>query len=194
MNLILALGSNNELGYDKSKDFRLLWKQSEDLKRFKEITDGSTLLMGYNTFLSVLKPKFIEKNPFKGRRSLVIDKKEKFSDDDLISFSTIEQAIEYYNNDLKPNYPDNELFIIGGKSIYEYVLKNKDLSSKIDKIYLTLIDTINFESNDNIISLDYDLKSFLENNFNHLISEFRLADTKNEYDYCFQIWEKKNKT
>ena len=53
--LIGAIGRNNELG----KDNKLIWYIPDDLKFFKENTINHTIVMGYNTFLSL--PKLLEK-------------------------------------------------------------------------------------------------------------------------------------
>ena len=49
ISIIVAIAENNAIG----KDNRLLWHISEDLKRFKRITTGKTVIMGKNTFTSL---------------------------------------------------------------------------------------------------------------------------------------------
>lgn len=49
--IIVAIGNNNEIG----KNNKLLWYIPEDLKKFKEITQGKTVVMGRNTFKSIKK-------------------------------------------------------------------------------------------------------------------------------------------
>ena len=49
ISIIVAIASNRAIG----KDNRLLWHLSDDLKRFKKLTTGHTLIMGRNTFLSL---------------------------------------------------------------------------------------------------------------------------------------------
>jgi dihydrofolate reductase len=46
--IIVAIAKNNAIG----KDGDLLWHLSEDLKRFKRITSGHTIIMGRKTFES----------------------------------------------------------------------------------------------------------------------------------------------
>ena len=50
--LIVAVGKNNEIG----KNNQLLWHISEDLKNFKRITTGKTVIMGRNTYESIGRP------------------------------------------------------------------------------------------------------------------------------------------
>ena len=49
ISIIVAIAKNRAIG----KDMRLLWHLSDDLKRFKKLTTGHTLIMGRNTFLSL---------------------------------------------------------------------------------------------------------------------------------------------
>ena len=49
LTIIAAIGKNNELGYKND----LIWHLPDDLKFFKEKTTGKTIVMGYNTFLSL---------------------------------------------------------------------------------------------------------------------------------------------
>ena len=49
ISIIVAIARNNAIG----KENRLLWHLSDDLKRFKKLTSGHTLIMGRNTFLSL---------------------------------------------------------------------------------------------------------------------------------------------
>ncbi len=62
ISIIVAIAENRSIG----KDNKLLWHISEDLKRFKQLTTGHTLIMGRNTFLS------LPKGPLKNRRHIVI--------------------------------------------------------------------------------------------------------------------------
>ncbi|MBE9519253.1 MAG: dihydrofolate reductase, partial [Bacteroidetes bacterium] len=49
ISIIVAIAENRAIG----KDNKLLWHISGDLKRFKQLTTGHTLIMGRNTFLSL---------------------------------------------------------------------------------------------------------------------------------------------
>ena len=47
--IVVAVGKNNEIG----KNNQLLWHIPEDLKNFKKITTGKTVIMGRNTYKSI---------------------------------------------------------------------------------------------------------------------------------------------
>ncbi len=112
--LIAAIGKNNELG--KNND--LIWRLPNDLKFFKEITMGKTVVMGFNTYKSL--PKKLV-----GRTMIVLTSKN-INEEDIIIYHDI--------NKLLSDYKDKEIFIIGGASIY------KAFIDKVDTMYLTEID------------------------------------------------------
>ena len=113
INIIVAASLNNVIG----KDNKLLWRQSADLKRFKELTTCKTVVMGRKTFDSIGKPLPNRRNIVITRQSIEIPGCE--------MVNSLEDAIKL----------DNEIFIIGGGEIYQ---KSIILA---DKIFFTLIKT-----------------------------------------------------
>lgn len=122
INLIAAIGKNNELGLKNN----LIWRLPKDLKFFKEMTTGKTVIMGRKTFESIGKP-------LPNRKNVIITSSIK---EDL----KINDQIEIYNNlrEVLLNYLNdpNEIFIIGGSTIYEQFLNYANV------MYLTEIDAI----------------------------------------------------
>ena len=118
-NLILigAIGKNGELG----KNNKLIWYLPEDLKFFKENTINHTIVMGYNTFISL--PKLLEK-----RKHIVLTTRNINLPDGVITFNNKESVINYANS------INEELFIIGGATIY------KEFIDVSDRMILTEID------------------------------------------------------
>lgn len=114
--IIAAIGKNRELG--KNND--LIWNIPEDLKFFRNVTDGHKIVMGRNTFDSL--PKMLP-----NRKHIVLSSRDDFPSE-----------VEVYKNlqDLLLKYKDSdeEIFIIGGGSIYSLFLEY------CDKLYLTEID------------------------------------------------------
>ena len=113
INIIVAASLNNVIG----KDNKLLWRQSADLKRFKELTTGKTVVMGRKTYDSIGKPLPNRRNIVITRQSIEIPGCE--------MVNSLEEALKL----------DNEIFIIGGGEIYQ---KSIILA---DKIFFTLIQT-----------------------------------------------------
>ena len=123
--IIAAVGKNMELG----KKGGLCFNIPGDLKYFKNITRGHTVVMGANTFFSL--PKML-----KGRKHLVLcsDKKVKFPDD-VIVYNSMDELFKDY-----PLKSDEEIFVIGGGRVYASFLKYAK------KLYLTEVDATDKEA------------------------------------------------
>lgn len=119
LSMIACVGKNLELG--KNND--LIWHLPNDLKYFKKVTDGHVVVMGKNTFKSL--PKVL---PNRKNIVLTFPDDEEILPDELEVFHGIEEFLESYKD-----YQD-EVFIIGGASIYKQFLKYAD------NLYLTEVD------------------------------------------------------
>ena len=111
INIIVAHSLNNVIG----KDNKLLWKQSADLKRFKELTTGKTVIMGRKTYDSIGRP-------LPNRRNIVITR-QNIEIPGCEVVHSLEDAIKL----------DSDVFILGGGEIYK---KSIILA---DRIFLTRI-------------------------------------------------------
>ena len=159
ISIIVAIAENFAIG--KNND--LLFHLPNDLKHFKKITSGHSLIMGRNTLLSL--PKW----PLPNRRHIVItDKKDDFFAGCEVVFS-IDEAIEKVNH-------ENEAFVIGGGTIY------RQFYPFAGKLYLTLVHK-NFEAD----------TYFPEINFAEWqeTSRENFYDEKNEFEYSFLELERK---
>jgi dihydrofolate reductase len=101
ISIIVAVSDDWGIG----KDNELLWHISEDLKRFKRITTGKTVIMGRKTWFS------LPKRPLPGRRNIVLTDipGEKVPGSETVY--SIEEALSRCSE-------DEEAFVIGGGSIY----------------------------------------------------------------------------
>ena len=111
--LIVAIGKNRVIG----KEGKLPWHISEDLKRFKRLTTGHTVLMGRKTWESLGKP-------LSHRRNVVIT-------------STPIPGVECYaniDNALVALKDQEHVFVIGGARVYADTLR------RADELYLTFVD------------------------------------------------------
>ncbi len=101
ISIIVAI--SDDLGIGKNND--LLWHIPEDLKRFKKLTLGNTVVMGKKTWES------LPKRPLPGRKNVVITDipGEKF--DGAVAAYSIDDAISKCGK-------DEEIFIMGGGSVY----------------------------------------------------------------------------
>jgi dihydrofolate reductase len=100
--IIAAIAENYAIG----KDNKLLWHISEDLKRFKELTSGKTIIMGKNTYLS------LPVRPLKNRTNLVISDNPADQFEGCLMAYSLEEAIEKADS-------EKENFVIGGAMVYK---------------------------------------------------------------------------
>lgn len=116
ISIIVAIAQNLAIG----KDNDLLWHIPEDLKRFKKLTTGHTIIMGKRTFES------LPNRPLPNRRSIVItDIPGEIIPGCVMAYS-IEEAVSLCD-------PDGENFIIGGGSVY------RQFMPFADRLYLTIV-------------------------------------------------------
>lgn len=125
-NIIVAVGNYiPSKGYPIGKNGSLPWKSKADMKWFKETTIGHPVIMGRKTWESL--PKSLV-----DRINIVITSKPSLIEkaDNVYATTTLENAIE-----LAKSLSKEDIFIIGGGSIYDYALKN-DL---VDRIYMDML-------------------------------------------------------
>lgn len=117
LSIIVAVAENNVIG----KDNKLIWHLPADLKRFKEITTGHTIIMGRKTFESLGRV-------LPNRKHVILcnDMEMNVEDENVEVLEDISMLDKYIQD-------TEEHFIIGGATIY------KLLMPKANKIYLTLI-------------------------------------------------------
>ncbi len=119
ISMIAAIASGNRaLG----KDNELIYKIPEDLKRFKEITSGHTIIMGRKTFESIGRA-------LPNRTNIVITHDPDYSAAGTIVTHSLSEALA-----IAKEKEQNEIFIIGGGQIYQEAI------GKADKLYLTIVE------------------------------------------------------
>ena len=116
LSIIVAIAENGAIG----KDGDLLFHLSSDLKRFKAITMGHTIIMGRKTLLSL--PKW----PLPGRRHIVLTSNVQTGFEGCETVSTVDDVIKKVKD-------EDEVFIIGGASVY------KQFYPFAGRMYLTLV-------------------------------------------------------
>ena len=131
--LIVAVGKNNEIG----KNNQLLCHIPEDLKNFKKITTGKTVIMGRNTYKSIGRALPNRTNIVLSRNFLETDEKVK---EDKKKYENETTKLEFYDDFQKiiEKYKDlkEEIFIIGGGEIYKQSLE----MGIIKRIYMSHVD------------------------------------------------------
>lgn len=120
LSIIVAVAANNAIG--KGND--MPWHISEDLKYFKRVTSGHTVIMGSNTFAS------IGSKPLPKRRNIVVSRRmQEGLCEGVEYFNSLPAAIE------SAQAGDDEPFIMGGGMLYTAALP------LADKLYITEVAT-----------------------------------------------------
>ena len=102
--IIAAIGKNNELG----KDNKLIWNLPNDLKFFRKTTNGKTIIMGRRTFESL-------NGLLPNRHHVVLSSSNNFPKEVEV-YKDLKTLLEHFNQ------VNEELFVIGGSSIYKLFL------------------------------------------------------------------------
>ena len=153
LSIIVAVAENNVIG----KDNKLIWHLPEDLKRFKKLTTGHTIIMGRKTFESLGRI-------LPNRKHVILcnDMELNIEDENVEVLEDISMLKQYIDS-------TEENFVIGGATIYKLLLPYAN------KIYLTLIHE-KFEGDVFFPEID-------EREWKIVDTEKGLKDEKNPYDY-----------
>lgn len=181
VNFIVAVDKKFGIGKDK----KIPWYISEELKYFKNLTDGHVVVMGSKTFFSIP----VKFRPLKNRLNIVLTNNKEllknnheFSNLKFINFKCPKNTLNIVNYDYlykltcifaiirnNESYKDKEIFIIGGQKIYELFFKlfddTKYFELQLNKIYLTYLDK------------DYKCDTF----FKKLTEDFKLTNYSDKY-------------
>jgi len=157
--IIVAIANGNAIG----KDNKLLCHLPNDLKHFKEITNGHTVIMGRNTFFS------LPKGALPNRRNIVLSPdNETFPGCETAN--SIEQSLQLCANDEK-------VFFIGGALVYHQTYPI------VDKMYLTFVHA-DFEADTFFPEIDF-------NQWERTSYELYEATTESSIEYSYQNFTRK---
>ncbi|MDP3793098.1 MAG: dihydrofolate reductase [bacterium] len=160
ISIIVAIGENWVMG----KQGGLPWRLPADLKHFKALTTGHTVIMGRKTFDSIGRP-------LPNRTNIVMSRNNDLTIPGCIRVKSVEEALDAA--------PDNQdIFIVGGGEIYQQSLPF------VQQIYLTRIDH-KFEGD--IFFPELNSSEWIEIDKKNLE-----ADEKNPYNYSVSIFQRKN--
>jgi dihydrofolate reductase len=155
LSIIVAVGKNNEIG----RKNELLVYLPNDMKRFKELTLDTTVVMGENTYHS------LQVKPLPRRRNIVL------SFDKTQQFSGCEMAYSV-DNVLKMVKDDATVFIMGGASVYQQFLP------LVSMLYITIINADFTNADAFFPKIDYSQWNLIE-------KIDCQADEKHIYDYSY---------
>lgn len=152
--LIAAIARNNAIGNKN----RLIYWLPNDLKRFKELTTGHTIIMGSNTFRS------LPKGALPNRRNIVLSRKES-SFPGCETFSSLDEALANCTN-------EEVVYIIGGEMLYRTALPMASI------LCLTEVDDTPEEA-------DAYFPQFNRNEWEVIEQEKHGTDEKHNFNYNF---------
>lgn len=172
ISLIVALSNNHVIG----RDGDLPWHLSEDLRRFKKLTMGHTIVMGRKTYESIGRA-------LPGRTSVIITRQTDFlTTADVTttlspaSDSTKVKTASTLETVLAISTTDEEIFVIGGAQIYELALPHAD------RLYLTRIHA-NIEGDTYFPEIDWEEWACVEDS--GVQTSFSIP-----FPYSFQLFQK----
>ena len=135
MNIIVAVDKKWGIG-NKGK---LLVSIPRDKKLFREETTGKVIIMGHNTLLSLPGAQ-----PLAGRENIVLSRDSSLSIKGATVLNSVDACIDYLR---KNNIKDNDVFVIGGESVYN------DFLPYCDVAHITYID-YEYEADRHFLNLD----------------------------------------
>ena len=157
--IIVAAAENNAIG----KDNDLIWRLPNDLKRFKKLTSGHSIIMGRKTFDSF--PGLLP-----NRKHIVISRNKN------ISFSDEVAVVNNFEDAIRETGDDENPFIIGGGQIYKLAM---DL---VDKIELTRVHE-EFKADTFFPKIDEDKWELIDEEFNE-------KDERHQFSFTYKTYIK----
>lgn len=123
LSIIVAVAKNNAIGQNN----QLLYRLPNDLKRFKALTTGHTVIMGRKTFES------LPKGALPNRRNIVLSRQEGLRYENAECYRSLDEAL------MQCDYTE-DLYVIGGGELYRQTV------GLAKRIHLTLVDDVPAEA------------------------------------------------
>ena len=156
---IVAISRNNVIG----RDGHLPWHRSADLKRFKAITTGHSIVLGRKNYDDIGRP-------LPNRTNYVLSRNTAFEAPGCIVCRSLEEAL-----DKARAAGESECFIIGGAAVY------RDAMPLVKKLYVTRV----------MADVQGDVLFPEWGEGWRKVSEERFeADEKNDFATSFEVWER----
>ena len=144
----------------------LPWRLSDDLKRFKTVTMGKPIVMGRKTWESIGRA-------LPGRRNIVITRQQNFAAEGCDVVQSTNEAIVAAGD-------VDEIMVIGGSEVYALFLP------VAQRLYLTRVHAdVNGDAFFPVVD---------EDEWQLVSDEAHVADSRNEFDFSFRIYERKDRS
>lgn len=169
LSLIAAIGKNNEIGLNNT----LLWNLPSDLKHFRDITSGHTVIMGRKTFESIGRP-------LPNRKNIVITRDESYTAPGIYVAHSLDEALRIAATEQGSKFEEVdeevEAFVIGGGQLYLEALP------RAQRLYLTHVDAE--------LTADTYFPEVSCDEWEEISSESHDADTDHAYNYRFAVYKR----
>lgn len=164
MNIIVAVDKNWAIGYQN----KLLNSIPEDMKFFRETTTGKVVVMGRKTLES-----FPNGRPLKNRTNVVITRQKGYEMPGAVVVHSVDEAMDYLKD-----FKSEDIYVIGGASIYEQMLPYCDVAHVTVMDYAYQADTWFPDLDameDFVVAADSEEKTYFD------------------LEYCFKMYVRKSK-
>ena len=161
LSLIVAVSENWGIGRNND----LLYHLPADMRHFKALTTGHTIIMGRRTFES------LPKGALPNRRNIVLSSRTSVSFPDAELFTSLQEALSACEK-------EEEVFIIGGSTVY------REAHALCDRIYLTRVEHMHPQATVFFPALNPEEWNVIE-------EEPHPADEKHAHPYRFLTLERK---
>lgn len=155
VSIIVAVAKNGAIGLNNE----LLYRLPNDLRRFKALTTGHTIIMGRKTFES------LPKGALPNRRNIVLSRQEGLHFENAECYRSIDEAL------MQCDYTE-DVYIIGGGELYKQTL------GLAKRIHLTLVDDVPAEADAFFPELNLE-------EWDETLREAHSADEKHAQAYTF---------
>jgi len=115
VSIIAAMSSNRIIGAGRT----IPWNIPADMRRFRELTLGHTVIMGRKTFESI-------GHPLEGRKNIIVTRQSGYCSEGVLVAASFEEALQLAQG-------DGEVFICGGAEVYAQAI------TFAERMYLTRI-------------------------------------------------------
>jgi dihydrofolate reductase len=163
ISIIAAVAENGVIG----RDGRLPWHLSDDLRRFKQLTMGHTIVMGRRTWESIGRP-------LAGRRMIVVSRRADYRTKvvGVLVAGSLGDALK-----TAESYGDREIFIVGGAELY------REAIPRAERLYLTRVHA-DVEGDTHFPNIDV-------SHWRQSESTHHSADERNDFPCSFEVYERK---
>jgi dihydrofolate reductase len=163
ISIIASVAENGVIG----RGGKLPWHLSDDLRRFKRLTTGHTIVMGRRTWESIGRP-------LAGRRTIVVSRQLDFRIDagGVQVAASLDDALR-----MAQAAGEEEVFVAGGAELYREALPHAA------RMYFTRVHAQ--------VDGDASFPPYDPTQWRLVTTEHHAADAKNDYPFSFEVYERK---